>query len=81
MAYNKKNKYNRIIEIQTITMKYKEQGVTQEFIYNNYIKPKFYISRDCFYEYLGTNAKGELKKLEEELNKKAAEKARQKSLF
>ena len=65
MAYNKKNKYKRIIEIQNITLQYQSQGVTKEFIYKHYIYPKFFISRDCFYEYLAINAKRDLKKLEE----------------
>ncbi|HRS19656.1 MAG TPA: hypothetical protein P5243_09130 [Bacteroidales bacterium] len=65
MAYNKKNKYRKIIEIQNIVNEYKAKGVTQEFIYKNYIKDVYFISRDCFYSYLATNAKRELKKLEE----------------
>lgn len=69
MAYNKKNKLKRIIDIQNITLKYQAQGVTNEYIFNNYIKPIYHISRDCFYEYLRTNAKRDLKLLEEVDNK------------
>ena len=65
MAYNKKNKFKRIIEIQNLVLEYQAQGVTKEFIYHNYIYPKYFISRDCFYDYLGINAKRDLKKLEE----------------
>ena len=65
MAYNKKNKLKRIIDIQTIVLAQQAKGVTNEFIYYNHIKPIYHISRDCFYEYLRTNAKRDLKILEE----------------
>lgn len=65
MAYNKKNRYRRIIDIQNITLQYQAQGVTNEFIFNNYVQPIYHISRDSFYEYLRTNAKLKLKQLEE----------------
>jgi hypothetical protein len=65
MAYNKKNRYCRIIDIQNITLQYQAQGVTNEFIFKNYISPVYHISRDCFYGYLATNAKLKLKQLEE----------------
>lgn len=72
MAYNKKNKLKRIIDIQNITLEHQAKGVTNEFIYNNHIKPIYHISRDCFYEYLRTNAKRELKILEEDDRKQTA---------
>jgi len=64
MAYNRKNILQRIIDIQTIYLQHKDQGVTGEFIYNRYIHPVYRISRKTFYNYLGINAKKELKDLE-----------------
>lgn len=66
MGYNKINYLKKIIEIQTITMEYKNKGTFQEWIYINVIAPRFYISRATFYNYLAINAKKELKKLETE---------------
>jgi len=63
MAYNRKNVLNRIIDIQTITLQHTSQGVTQKFVYENYIKPVYHISRATYYQYLGTNAKRDLKQL------------------
>ncbi|MFS1522119.1 hypothetical protein ACIPCA_12605 [Flavobacterium covae] len=64
MAYNKKNLYKRIIEIQDITIHEKYQkGLTQKEIYWNIIYPKFKICERTFSSYLGTPAKQELKKM------------------
>lgn len=65
MAYNRRNILQRIIDIQTIYLQHKEQGVTGEYIYNRYIHPVYRISRKTFYSYLATNAKKELRDLDE----------------
>jgi hypothetical protein len=69
MAYNRKNILLRIIDIQTIYLQHNEQGVTGEYIYNRYIHPVYRISRKTFYNYLATNAKKELKELEQKIIK------------
>jgi hypothetical protein len=64
MAYSRNNFLNRIIEIQKITMEYKDKGSTQTWIYQNLIYPNYFISMRTFNSYLGTNAKKELAKSE-----------------
>lgn len=65
MAYNNSNRYKKIIEIQNITLEQQDRGVTKKWIYDNIIKPRYFISRDCYFRYLAINAKRDLKKLEE----------------
>lgn len=65
MGYNRKNTLKRIIDIQDLTLQHTQKGVTQEYIYNNYIYPVYLISRSTYYTYLATNAKAELKRLED----------------
>lgn len=66
MAYNKRNKLERIIEIQNITLEHTGRGVSQEWVYNNVIFPRFRISRTTYYVYLGTPARRELRELLEQ---------------
>jgi len=72
MAYTRKNLLERIIDIQNIYLHYKDVGLTPTKIFTEHIKPTYRISRATYYNYLGTNAKKELKDL------KQAEKAQQK---
>lgn len=65
MAYNRRNILKRIIDIQDTTLEHTARGVTQEWVYNNLIFPTYRISRSCYYAYLGTNAKMELKRLDD----------------
>lgn len=65
MAYNNKNLLKRIVDIQNIYLKYRDQGVTGEYIYANYVYPNYRISRKTFYNYLARNAKKELTDLKE----------------
>ncbi|MDD3892016.1 MAG: hypothetical protein PHE03_06895 [Bacteroidales bacterium] len=74
MAYNRRNILKRIIDIQNITLEHTSRGVTQQWVYNNVVFPSYRISRSCYYSYLATNAKAELKRLDEECQ-------RQMSLF
>jgi hypothetical protein len=66
MAKISRNRLKRIVDIQDITLKYKKQGVTQKFIFENYIYPVYFITEVTYYRYLGTNAKLLLRKLEKE---------------
>lgn len=63
MAYNKKNYFKRIIEIQELTKEYQDIGLTNTKIYEEHIKKQYFISKRTFDEYLGIPAKRELKKL------------------
>lgn len=66
MPYKKRNQLEKILEIQRITLKYTQQGITQRYIYENYIYPTFRISRSTFYSYLSVPASRELKRLKKE---------------
>lgn len=65
MGYNRRNILKRIIEVQNITLEYTKRGVTQKWVYENIIFPRFYLSPATYYNYLAVNAKAELRKLEE----------------
>ncbi|MCT4602764.1 MAG: hypothetical protein N4A59_07695 [Marinifilum sp.] len=64
MGYNKRNLLIKIIEVQNIYVEHSKRGATAKWIFNELIHPKFRISRATFYNYLGTNAKKELKELD-----------------
>lgn len=64
MAYNRSNILNRIIDVQNITIEHTRRGVTQQWVYDHIIFPKYRISIGTYYNYLATNAKAELKKIE-----------------
>jgi len=61
MSYNKRNLLLKIIDVQTIVLEHQRKGITQKWIYENVIYPKYLISRHTFYNWLGTNAKKEIK--------------------
>jgi len=65
MGYNKKNLLIKIIDVQNLYIKHANRGVTTKWIFDTIIYPKFRISRATFYNYLATNAKKELKDLDE----------------
>ena len=62
MSYNNCNHLRMIVDIQNITLEYKDKGCTQEWIYLKLINPTYHISRGTFYKYLASSAKSELKK-------------------
>lgn len=68
MAYNNENQLRRIIDVQEVYLKHHRDGVSDIFIYRNYIKPVFHISVRTFRTYLATNAKFQLKQLLNENN-------------
>lgn len=65
MGYNRRNILRRIIEIQNITLEHTKRGVSQKWVYEKIIFPRFYLSPATYYNYLDTNARAELKKLDE----------------
>lgn len=64
MAYNRLNILSRIIDVQNITIEHTSRGVTQQWVYDHVIYPQYRISIGTYYNYLATNAKAELRKLE-----------------
>lgn len=62
MPYNNCNHLRTIVDIQNITLEYKEKGCTQEWIFLKLIAPTYHISRRTFYKYLSRAAKAELRK-------------------
>lgn len=65
MAYTRKNRLQRIVDIQQKTLEYTAQGVTQRYIYEKYIYPTYRISQSAYYNYLSIPAARELKRMEE----------------
>lgn len=65
MAYNKRNLYLKIIEIQDIVLRGQQRGASQKEIFYNEIEKVYFISIATFYAYLSINAKAELKKLDD----------------
>lgn len=63
MAYNKKNYYKRIIEIQELTKELQAIGLSNTKIYKQHIKGGYFISKRTFDEYLGIPAQRELNKM------------------
>ncbi|MCG8208836.1 hypothetical protein [Tenacibaculum finnmarkense] len=70
MAYNQKNLYRKIIRVQTIVLQKQYEDITYKEIYWKFIQPEFLICYRTFHSYLGTPAKRELKKLENNLSVK-----------
>lgn len=65
MAYNKRNYYERIIDIQNIVREHQKKGATHIWIFNNHIRDTYRISYSTFSNYLGIPAAKELKKLKQ----------------
>lgn len=63
MAYSKENYYKKILDVQTMYLQHKNEYTTNQHIFKTFIEPYFRISRTTMYNYLRTNAKAELKKL------------------
>lgn len=61
MAFNRRNKLQLIIDIQTVTLEHTRRGVTQKWVYDNLIYPTYRISRATYYGYLAVPAKRQLK--------------------
>lgn len=73
MAYSKKNRLKRIIDIQNIYREKEALGVTPMNIYRLYIADQYRISESCFFNYLTIFAKKQLKELEEKDRLKKAQ--------
>lgn len=69
MAYNRRNILKRIVEIQNLTLEHTSRGVTQVWVFEHIIQPRFVISIRTYYNFLSINAKTELKEYEKEMSK------------
>jgi hypothetical protein len=52
MAYTKKYFFIRVKEINELYENLSSQGLSNEYIYNKYVRDTFHISRSTFYQYL-----------------------------
>ncbi len=64
MPYNRKNFLLKVKQVNEIYMHYHSQGVTNVYIYNNYIRDRFCISLGAMYRYLTIPYKKQLAALE-----------------
>lgn len=63
------NRYNFLLKVQAVCeiyKQYKKEGVTTGFIYNQYIKDVYFVSRTTFFAYLNINYKKELADIEKQ---------------
>ncbi len=65
MTYNRKFFLQRVVEVQELAWSHIKRGVTQKYVYDNYIKSDYKISYSTFSNWMGIPAKAELKKIEE----------------
>lgn len=64
MAYNRKKYLEKVLKIQEITQKYYNTGYySYKQIYYQFIENEFFISKRTYHEYLGINAKKQIKEL------------------
>lgn len=52
MAFSRKNLLFRVKEINEVYLEKAKIGLTTEFIYRTFIKPRYHISRSTLYDYL-----------------------------
>lgn len=64
MAYNRKNFLITVLEVQEVYLKAKKTGATNKWIYENLIYPNWRISARTFSNYLGINARKEIKEFD-----------------
>ncbi|HEX8577131.1 MAG TPA: hypothetical protein VF677_12625 [Flavobacterium sp.] len=65
MAYTRENFLTKVLEIQTIVLHHRKQGLFFKEIFHKYIEKQYHISKRTFDSYLGINAKKELRELKE----------------
>ena len=52
MAFSRKNLLFRVKKINEVYLEKAKIGLSTEFIYRNFIKPRYHISRSTLYDYL-----------------------------
>ncbi len=63
MAFSRKNMLFRVKEVNELYVEKAKIGLTTEFIYRTFIKPRFHISRSTLYEYLAIPYDRQLKEI------------------
>jgi hypothetical protein len=63
MAYQPANKLQRALMVQEVYRKHSQEGVTDVYIFEHYIRERFLIGKRTFYNYLALPASRELQKL------------------
>ncbi len=69
MAYTRKNILKRILRVQEIYLSNKDRGLSNKYIFENYIKDQYAVSIGTFYKYLSINARKELKEINQSSEK------------
>lgn len=78
MGYTKKYFLQRVREVNEVYLEHNRRGVSNEYIYENYIKHRFHISRSTFYDYLTIPYVDEMRKM---VAREAAKKRQNPTLF
>ncbi len=78
MAFSRKNMLFRVKEVNELYVEKAKIGLTTEFIYRTFIKPRFHISRSTLYEYLAIPYDRQLKEI---YQREKAEKEQNPTLF
>lgn len=66
MAYNRRNYLKKVLKVQEVTLREQKKGKTYKQIYYQHIEREFHISYKTFSNYLGVNARHQLKKLKDD---------------
>jgi hypothetical protein len=66
-GYNRLNFLLKVKAVSEVYLQYKEHGVSNEFVFENYIQKQFFISRTTFFSYLTIPYKKELEELQKKL--------------
>ena len=78
MAFSRKNLLLRVKEINELYLEKAKIGLSTEFIYRTFIKPRYHISRSTLYEYLTIPYERQLREIAQ---REGAEKAQNPTLF
>ena len=78
MAFSRKNLLLRVKEINELYLEKAKIGLSTEFIYRTFIKPRYHISRSTLYEYLAIPYDRQLREIAQ---RERAEKEQNPTLF
>lgn len=65
MAYTKENFLTRVLEIQSIALHHRKQGLFFKEIFHKHVEKQYHICKRTFDSYMGINARKELRELHE----------------
>ena len=78
MAFSRKNMLFRVKEVNELYVEKAKIGLTTEYIFRTFIKPRFHISRSTLYEYLAIPYDRQLREIAQ---REKAEKEQNPTLF